>query len=242
MSMLEVEAINSFYGDSHVLFDVSLRVDEHEVVALLGRNGAGKTTTLKTIAGVLTPRSGSIHLAGTPIQGLTSHVIARRGLQLVPEERRIFTTLTVEENLRLATLRTPDSRPLDEIFAIFPRLRERRRATGGTLSGGEQQMLAIARALIRSPRLMLLDEPFEGLAPVIVEELVALCGRLAEAGATIVIVEQDVRAALLLARRVYVLNNGHVVFEGTREALLADPSITSRYLGIDAEAGSSVEP
>ena len=241
MSMLEVEAINSFYGDSHVLFDINLSIAEHEVVALLGRNGAGKTTTLKTIAGVMSPRSGSIRFAGEPIQGLTSHAIARRGLQLVPEERRIFTTLTVEENLRLATLRTPASRPIDEIFEIFPRLRERRRATGGTLSGGEQQMLAIARALIRSPRLMLLDEPFEGLAPVIVEELVELCGRLAEAGATIVIVEQDVRAALMLARRVYVLNNGHVVFEGTREALLADPEVTSRYLGLGAATEDSLE-
>jgi branched-chain amino acid transport system ATP-binding protein len=242
MSMLEVEAINSFYGDSHVLFDISLEVAEHEVVALLGRNGAGKTTTLKTIAGVLSPRSGSIRLAGTPIHGLTSHFIARRGLQLVPEERRIFTTLTVEENLRLAALNAAKPRPVEEIFDIFPRLRERRRATGGTLSGGEQQMLAIARALIRSPRLMLLDEPFEGLAPVIVEELVALCDRLAEAGATIVIVEQDVRAALMLARRVYVLNNGHVAFEGTRDALLANPEITSRYLGIGLETGEPLEP
>jgi branched-chain amino acid transport system ATP-binding protein len=235
--MLEVDAINSFYGDSHVLFDITLRVAEHEVVALLGRNGAGKSTTLKTIAGILAPRSGEIHFAGTPIQGLASHVIARRGLQLVPEERRIFITLTVEENLKLAALNAAQPKPIDEIFAIFPRLRERRRATGGTLSGGEQQMLAIARALIRSPRLMLLDEPFEGLAPVIVEELVELCGQLAEAGSTIVIVEQDVRAALELARRVYVLNNGHVVFEGTRDALLADPEVTSRYLGIGAEAG-----
>ncbi len=241
MSMLEVEAINSFYGDSHVLFDISLRVEEHEVVALLGRNGAGKTTTLKTIAGLLTPRSGSIRFAGAPIHGLTSAVIARRGLQLVPEERRIFTTLTVEENLRLATLRTPQSQPIEEIYTLFPRLRERRRASGGTLSGGEQQMLAIARALIRSPRLILLDEPFEGLAPVIVEDLVALCSRLAAAGATIVIVEQDVRSALEVARRVYVLNNGHVVFEGTRETLLADPEITSRYLGIGLEAGDALE-
>jgi branched-chain amino acid transport system ATP-binding protein len=238
MSMLEVEAINSFYGDSHVLFDISLHVEEHEVVALLGRNGAGKTTTLKTIAGVLAPRSGTIRFAGTPIHGLTSHVIARRGLQLVPEERRIFTTLTVEENLRLAALKAQKPRPIEEIFEIFPHLRERRRATGGTLSGGEQQMLAIARALIRSPRLMLLDEPFEGLAPVIVEDLVTLSRRLAETGATIVIVEQDVRAALLLARRVYVLNNGHVVFEGTRDALLADQAITARYLGIE----NSLEP
>jgi len=240
--MLEVDAINTFYGDSHVLFDISLRVAEHEVVALLGRNGAGKSTTLKTIAGVLAPRSGEIRFAGSPIQGLTSYVIARRGLQLVPEERRIFITLTVEENLKLAALNAAQPKAIDEIFAIFPRLRERRRATGGTLSGGEQQMLAIARALIRSPRLMLLDEPFEGLAPVIVEELVELCGHLAESGSTIVIVEQDVRAALELARRVYVLNNGHVVFQGTREALLANPGITSRYLGLDPETENVLEP
>ena len=239
--MLELDAVNSFYGDSHVLFDINLRVEEHEVVALLGRNGAGKTTTLKTIAGVINPRSGSIRFAGSPIHGLSSHAIARRGLQLVPEERRIFITLTVEENLRLATLRSAQSRPIEEIYEIFPRLRERRRATGGTLSGGEQQMLAIARALIRSPQLILLDEPFEGLAPVIVEELVGLCGRLAEAGATIVIVEQDVRVALMLARRVYVLNNGHVVFEGTRDELLADPDVTSRYLGLELEAGDMSE-
>jgi branched-chain amino acid transport system ATP-binding protein len=238
MPMLEIESINTFYGDSHVLFDVSLRVEEHEVVALLGRNGAGKTTMLKTVAGVLSPRSGSIRLASEPIHGLASHLIARRGLQLVPEDRRIFTTLTVEENLQVAALIAPAPRPIDEIFSIFPLLRERRRASGGTLSGGEQQMLAIARALIRSPRLMLLDEPFEGLAPVVVDDLVALCRRLAESGVTIAIVEQDVRAALLLASRVYVLNNGHVVFEGTREALQADPELTSRYLGIGLETGN----
>jgi branched-chain amino acid transport system ATP-binding protein len=242
MPMLEVEAINSFYDESHVLFDVSLYVEEHEVVALLGRNGAGKTTTLKTIAGVLSPHSGSIRLAGEPIHGLPSHLIARRGLQLVPEDRRIFTTLTVAENLRLAALIAPAPRPIDEIFSIFPLLRERQRALGGTLSGGEQQMLAIARALIRSPRLMLLDEPFEGLAPVIVDDLVVLCRQLAESGVTIAIVEQDVRAALLLAPRVYVLNNGHVVFEGTREALQADPELTSRYLGIGLEAGNFADP
>jgi branched-chain amino acid transport system ATP-binding protein len=235
MRMLEVAAINSFYGDSHVLFDISLRVEEHEVVALLGRNGAGKTTTLKTIAGVIRPRSGTVHFGGEPIHQLTSHVIARRGLQLVPEERRIFATLTVEENLRLAALTAPSAWPVERIFETFPRLAERRRSQGGYLSGGEQQMLAIARALIRAPRLMLLDEPFEGLAPVIVEDLLERCRHLADTGATIVIVEQNVRAALLLAGRVYILNNGHVVFEGTRDALQADPELTSRYLGIGPE-------
>ena len=235
MNMLELDRVNTFYDDSHILFDVSMEIARNEVVAVLGRNGAGKTTTLRTMMGVLAPRSGSIRLKGAPIGGRPTYEIANLGMQLVPEERAIFGALTVEENLRLAALNAERPRPVEEIFEIFPRLRERRRATGGTLSGGEQQMLAIARALIRSPRLMLLDEPFEGLAPVIVEELVTLCGQLAEAGATIVIVEQDVRAALLLARRVYVLNNGHVVFEGTREALMADPAITSRYLGLDLE-------
>lgn len=234
--MLEVEKINSFYGDSHVLFDVSLAVNEHEVVALLGRNGAGKSTTLKTIAGVIRPRSGSIKLAGEPIHRLPSYLIARRGLQLVPEERRIFAALTVEENLRLAVLTAHDSWPLSRIYETFPRLAERRRSTGDQLSGGEQQMLAIARALIRTPKVILLDEPFEGLAPVIVENLLTLCERLAKMGPTIVIVEQNVQAALTLAERVYVLNNGTVVFEGTPATLDASPEIVSRYLGVGAES------
>ncbi len=233
--MLEVDRINSFYGDSHVLFDVSMKVRAHEVVALLGRNGAGKTTTLKTIAGVIRPRSGTIHFAGEPIHRLASHAIARLGLQLVPEERRIFATLTAEENLRLAALTVPDPWPVERIFDTFPRLAERRRARGGHLSGGEQQMLAIARALIRSPKLILLDEPFEGLAPVIVEDLLSLCQRLAEAGPTIVIVEQNVRAALSLAQRVYILNNGHNVFEGTPRSLHDNPEVMSRYIGVGAE-------
>ena len=194
--MIEVERINTYYGDSHVLFDVSMAVREREVVALLGRNGAGKSTTLKTLAGVLHPRSGTIRFEGEPIELLPSHKIARLGLQLVPEERRIFGGLTVEENLDLAALSAPAPLPLDEIFAIFPRLRERRGSYGRSLSGGEQQMLAIARALIRRPRLILLDEPFEGLAVTIVQNLLEVCRQLVAQGQTIVIVEQNVRAAL----------------------------------------------
>ena len=230
--MIEVERINTYYGDSHVLFDLSMTVREREVVALLGRNGAGKSTTLKTLAGVLHPRSGSIRLDGAPIELLPSHKIAGLGLQLVPEERRIFGTLTVEENLDLAALSAPQTLPLDDIFAIFPRLRERRGSYGRSLSGGEQQMLAIARALIRRPRLILLDEPFEGLAVNIVQNLLEVCRALVAQGQTIVIVEQNVRAALSLAGRSYVLNNGHIVFEGTSEELRAAPDIMNRYLGV----------
>ncbi|MGH6991012.1 MAG: ABC transporter ATP-binding protein [Stellaceae bacterium] len=232
MALLELDGVNSFYGDSHILFDLRIEVREHEVVALLGRNGAGKSTTLKSIAGVIRPRSGTIRFDGAPIHRLPNHEIARRGLQLVPEERRIFSTLTVEENLRLAGLNAAARWPLARIYDAFPRLAERRRSRGSQLSGGEQQMLAIARALIRSPRLMLLDEPFEGLAPVIVEDLLKLCQRLIADRMTIVIVEQNLRAALSLAGRVYVLNNGHRVFDGTPAQLQADPAIASQYLGV----------
>jgi branched-chain amino acid transport system ATP-binding protein len=207
-------------------------VHECEVVALLGRNGAGKSTTLKTLAGVLHPRSGTIRFEGQSIELLPSHKIAGLGLQLVPEERRIFGGLTVEENLDLAALSAPAPLPLAEIFAIFPRLRERRGSYGRSLSGGEQQMLTIARALIRRPRLILLDEPFEGLAVIIVQNLLEVCRQLVAQGQTIVIVEQNVRAALGLASRAYVLNNGHVVFEGTSEALQASPDVMNRYLGV----------
>jgi branched-chain amino acid transport system ATP-binding protein len=232
MSMIEVDGINTYYGDSHVLFDVSMEVREREVVALLGRNGAGKSTTLKTLAGVLHPRSGTIRFEGRPTQLLPIHKIAGLGLQLVPEERRILGALTVEENLDLAALSAPDALPLADIFAIFPRLRERRSSYGRSLSGGEQQMLAIARALIRRPRLILLDEPFEGLAVTIVQNLLGVCRELVAQGQTIVIVEQNVRAALSLATRAYILNNGHIVFEGTSDHLRASPEVMNRFLGV----------
>ena len=231
-AMIEVDRINSFYGDSHVLFDLSMVVHEREVVALLGRNGAGKSTTLKTLAGVLHPRSGTIRFEGEPIELLPSHTIAGRGLQLVPEERRIFGTLTVEENLDLAGLSVANPLRLEDVFAVFPRLRERRGSYGRTLSGGEQQMLAIARALIRRPRLILLDEPFEGLAVIIVQNLLEVCRGLVAQGQTIVIVEQNVRAALSLASRAYVLNKGHMVFEGSAAALQESPEVMNRYLGV----------
>jgi branched-chain amino acid transport system ATP-binding protein len=230
--LLEVDRINSFYGDSHILFDVSLRVDKNEVVALLGRNGAGKSTTLKSLIGAVRPRSGRIVLDGTPIQNLPPHAIAGLGLQLVPEDRRIFGSLNVEENLVLAAMTAKSRWPLERVWEVFPRLKERRRSRGTDLSGGEQQMLAIARALVRDPKLILLDEPFEGLAPIIVRDLLATCRALAEAGQTIIVVEQNISAAMSLADRVYILNNGHVVEETTTAAVREQPELLHRHLGV----------
>jgi branched-chain amino acid transport system ATP-binding protein len=232
VSYLEVDKINSFYGDSHILFDVSLRLERREVVALLGRNGAGKSTTLKALMGVVATPSGSVRLDGKELRGVKSHHIANAGIQLVPEERRIFGALSVEENIILAGLTAKPAWPLERIYAMFPRLKERRTSRGRELSGGEQQMLAIARALVREPKILLLDEPFEGLAPIIVRDLLAVCERLAAEGQTIVLVEQNLAAALTLASRAYILNNGHVVFEGDAEQLKQSPEITSRYLGV----------
>jgi branched-chain amino acid transport system ATP-binding protein len=232
MSLLEIDRINTLYGDSHVLFDLSIRVEQGEVVALLGRNGAGKTTTLRSIMGVLTPSSGQIRLDGQPIAGLPSSAIANMGVQLVPEERAIFGALTVEENLRIAALTAPNAWPFERIYEVFPRLKERRKSSGRTLSGGEQQMLAIARALIRDARIILLDEPFEGLAPLIVRDLVAVARNLAAEGRTLIIVEQNVAAALSFANRVYGLNNGHVVFEGSAADLSENPALARDFLGV----------
>ncbi|MGE5639245.1 MAG: ABC transporter ATP-binding protein [Clostridia bacterium] len=232
MSLLQVEGLNSYYGDSHILFDVSLRVEKNEVVALLGRNGAGKSTTLKSLMGVVTPRSGSVRLDGEDLAGRKSHSIARAGMQLVHEERRIFGSLDVEENLVLAGLSAGKRWPLERIYELFPRLKERRRSRGTDLSGGEQQMLAIGRALIRDPKIVLLDEPFEGLAPLIVRELVRVCRDLAAAGQTIVLVEQNLAATLALAQRVYIISNGHIAHEGPAEELRAQPALLQRYLGV----------
>ena len=232
MSLLEVNRLNSYYGDSHILFDVALRVEAHEVVALLGRNGAGKSTTLKSLMGVVRPRSGSITFDGKDVAGKPAHAIAKAGIQLVPEDRRIFGSLDVEENIVLASLTAPKAWPLERIYEIFPRLKERRRSRGTDLSGGEQQMLAIARALVRDPKLILLDEPFEGLAPVIVRDLMAACRKLVAAGQTIVLVEQNLAATLALAQRAYIINNGHIVHEGPAAEIKANPDVLQRYLGV----------
>jgi branched-chain amino acid transport system ATP-binding protein len=232
MSLLEVSGLNSLYGDSHILFDVALRVEKNEVVALLGRNGAGKSTTLKSLMGVVTPRTGSVKLDGVELVGKKSHAIARQGMQLVHEERRIFGSLNVEENLVLAGLTAPNRWPLARVYEMFPRLKERRDSRGTDLSGGEQQMLAIGRALIRDPKIVLLDEPFEGLAPVIVRDLMTACRNLADAGQTIVLVEQNLAATLALAQRVYIINNGHIAHEGAAEELKGRPELLQRYLGV----------
>lgn len=232
MSLLEVTNLNTYYGDSHILFDVALRVEQSEVVALLGRNGAGKSTTLKSLMGVVPPRQGSIVFNGNEIAGKKSHAIACAGMQLVHENRRIFGSLNVEENLLLAGLTAEDRWPLERIYEMFPRLKERRGSRGTDLSGGEQQMLAIARALIRDPKIILLDEPFEGLAPVIVHDLVKACRDLADAGRTIVLVEQNLAAALTLAHRAYIINNGHIAHEGSANDIKARPEVLQRYLGV----------
>jgi branched-chain amino acid transport system ATP-binding protein len=207
-------------------------VEKNEVVALLGRNGAGKSTTLKSLMGVVTPRSGAIMFDGADIAGQKAHAIARAGMQLVPEERRIFGSLNVEENIILAGLTAEAKWPLARIYEMFPRLKERRTSRGTDLSGGEQQMLAIARALVRDPKIILLDEPFEGLAPVIVRDLMKACRNLAEAGQTIVLVEQNLAATLALANRVYIINNGHIAHEGSAAEIKADPGVLHRYLGV----------
>ena len=232
MSLLEVNSLNSYYGDSHILFDVSVRVEAHEVVALLGRNGAGKSTTLKSLMGVVRPRSGAVMFDGQDVAGRPAHAIAQAGMQLVPEERRIFGSLNVEENIVLAGLTAKNKWPLERIYEMFPRLQERRGSRGTDLSGGEQQMLAIARALVRDPKIILLDEPFEGLAPVIVRDLMQACRNLAAAGQTIVLVEQNLAATLALANRAYIINNGHIVHEGPAAEIKANPEVLQRHLGV----------
>jgi len=187
---------------------------------------------LKSLMGVVTPRTGSVKLDASELAGRKSHAIARAGMQLVHEERRVFGSLDVEENLVLAGLTADERWPLDRIYAMFPRLKERRTSRGTDLSGGEQQMLAIARALIRNPKIILLDEPFEGLAPLIVRELMKVCRDLAASGLTIVLVEQNLAATLARAQRVYIINNGQIVHEGPAEDIKAQPQILQRYLGL----------
>jgi len=229
--MLDVRDVHAYYGKSHILQGMSLHVDEGETVTLLGRNGAGKSTTLKTVAGVLAPRHGSVAFAGNAIGGQPAHRIAAAGLCFVPEHRGIFRLLTVEENLRLGA-RKGSPWQLDDIYRIFPRLKERRKNGGGQLSGGEQQMLAIGRALMNRPRLLMLDEPVEGLAPVIVEEIVDQLRQIKAAGVAILLVEQNLEVCTQLADRHYIVEQGVIVYEGGNEAFAADHAVKDRYLGV----------
>ncbi|WP_374620326.1 ABC transporter ATP-binding protein [Pandoraea sp.] len=229
--ILDVAGIHSYYGKSHILQGVTLRIGDGELVTLLGRNGAGKSTTLKTIAGVVPPKAGSIAFLGKPIAGLPAHRIAARGVCLVPEHRGIFKLLTVEENLKLGARRDSPWQ-LADIYRIFPRLQERRKNGGAQLSGGEQQMLAIGRALMNHPRLLMLDEPVEGLAPVIVEEIVAQLKLIKQAGVAILLVEQNLEVCTQLADRHYIVEQGVIVYGADNAAFLADDVVKDRYLGV----------
>jgi branched-chain amino acid transport system ATP-binding protein len=233
VSLLDVDDIHTYYEHSHVLQGVSLRAESGRVTALLGRNGVGKTTLIRSVIGFTPPRSGSIRFAGEPIDRLPSHTIARRGVGLVPQGRRVFPSLTVEENLRIGGLPGREGRwSLAAVYELFPRLQERRGHYGGQLSGGEQQMVAIARALMSNPVLLLMDEPSEGLAPLIVRELERTMGRLKETGLAIVLVEQNLPLALAVADTAYIISKGRVVFDGDPNVIRSDAGVRTKYLGI----------
>jgi branched-chain amino acid transport system ATP-binding protein len=232
---LRVSAINTYYGESHVLHDVSFTLEEGRVLALLGRNGAGKTTCISSIIGFLPVRRGRIELFGAPINGLPPESISQRGIGLVPQGRRIFGSLTVRENLAIARQRektTSAPWTLARIFELFPRLDERQRQVAGSLSGGEQQMLAIARALIGNPRVLLLDEPSEGLAPLIVAEIGRTIGILKDIGQSIVLVEQNSNLALDVSDQVVILNTGRCVFSGSVDEVRGNANLIAQHLGV----------
>ena len=231
--ILQLKKINSYYGLGHILHDLSLDVDEGEVVALLGRNGAGKTTTLRSVTGLTPPRDGQILYKGRDVAGLEAHKVSRMGIALVPETRDIFSFLSVKENLAIARRKTSRWQ-LDSVLARFPRLKERMGNKGRELSGGEQQMLAIARALLTGPDLLLLDEPSQGLAPLVVNDVMETIRALKQERVSMLLVEQNAEMALQLADRVYVIDHGTVVFEGTPARLRADTTVTATYLGVGA--------
>ncbi len=229
--LLCLEGVHAYYGQSHILQDVSLTIGKGELVCLLGRNGAGKSTTLKCIMGIVPASQGSITFKGEDITRLPTHRISDRNLCFVPEHRGIFRVLTVEENLKLAA--HPSSQwSLDDIYDIFPRLKERRRNGGAQLSGGEQQMLAIGRALMNAPELLILDEPVEGLAPVIVEEIVERLKLIRQSGISILLVEQNLEVCTQLADRHYILESGRIVYQNDNAAFTADAYVKDKYLGV----------
>ena len=236
MAMLEVKNVHVYYGNIHALRGVSLTVEEGEIVTLIGANGAGKSTTLFTISGLLRPREGSVHLEGDDLSIYPAHEVVAKGVCQVPEGRRIFTRLTVQENLEMGAFTRTDragiKQDLERVFSVFPRLKERRGQVGGTLSGGEQQMLATARAMMSRPRLLLLDEPSMGLAPILVEAIFDTIREINSQGTTILLVEQNAQMALQIAHRGYVLETGAIALSDTAENLRHNEMVQKVYLGI----------
>jgi branched-chain amino acid transport system ATP-binding protein len=234
--VLDIRNIGVYYGDVQVLWDVSFEVKQGEVVALIGANGAGKSTTLKTISGLLRPRSGSILFNDVPIHTIAAYKLIELGIAHCPEARRLFVEMTVEENLDMGSLRgearQQRAKTKEVVFDLFPRLSERRRQPTGLLSGGEQQMVAIGRGLMAMPKLLMFDEPSLGLAPILVREIFDIIKTIREQGTTVLIVEQNVKQTLAIADRVYVLENGRVVMQGTGQALLSDEHVKTAYLGV----------
>jgi branched-chain amino acid transport system ATP-binding protein len=235
MAMLEVDDIHTYYGNIHALKGVTLSVDTGEIVTLIGANGAGKSTTLNTISGLLKPREGEIRLEGEVLNALPAHQVVSRGISQAPEGRKIFSRLTVTENLEMGAFARTDKsgirQDMERVFDLFPRLKERARQVGGTLSGGEQQMLAIGRALMARPRLFLLDEPSMGLAPILVQEIFEIIRDINQQGTTILLVEQNANMALQVAHRGYVLETGMVALEGSASELRENPQVKAVYLG-----------
>ena len=237
MALLELENVHTYYGNIHALKGISITVNEAEIVTLIGGNGAGKSTTLKTISGLLHPRPGEIRLNGEDLTKYKPHEIVMKGIVQVPEGRGIFGRLTVTENLEMGAFIQNDKKKIaaamERVFNLFPRLKERRSQLGGTLSGGEQQMLATGRAMMAEPKILLMDEPSMGLAPVLVDSIFETIQELHRTGTTILLVEQNARAALTVADRGYVLQTGEITLSGTAESLRNDVSVQKAYLGID---------
>ena len=234
LPLLKVNNIHVYYGAIHAIKGISLEVNEGEIVTLIGANGAGKSTTLNTIAGLLRPRQGSIAFAGMPVDGIAANKMVYKGLSLCPEGRRIFQQMTVKENLEMGAYSRPaeeTEQSMERVYGFFPRLKEREKQIAGTLSGGEQQMLAMGRALMSKPRLMMLDEPSMGLAPILVEQIFEIIRSMHEAGTTILLVEQNAQMALSVANRAYVMETGRITMEGDADELMHDDNVRKAYLG-----------